>query len=56
MDERYANEQRNSYATRINVKESVRERIRDISRRDCIPVPTVIGIAMEEYVTARSTS
>lgn len=48
-------ERRVSWSTRINVRESTRSALRVISDRDRIPVPTLIGIAMEAYITSRTS-
>lgn len=48
--------QRIAWTTRINLRQSSREAIRAVAKEDRISIATVIGIAIETYVTARSTA
>lgn len=49
-------DRRVTWTTRINVRESERDTIRAIARAEKISVATMIGIAVENFVTARSTA
>lgn len=55
MEDR-AQEPRQTYITRINIKRSARDGLREIAHQDRVPVSTFIGMVLEDYVTARSTS
>lgn len=48
--------ERVAWTTRINLRPTSRDLIRSIARGECISVATMIGMAIETYVTARSTS
>lgn len=48
--------QRIAWTTRINLRQSSRDAIRTVAKEDCISIATAIGIAIETYVTARSTA
>lgn len=45
-----------TWTTRINVKPLCRDLIRSMSRDERMSVATMIGLAIETYVTARSTA
>ncbi len=45
-----------TWTTRINVRPTGRDAIQSLARSECISVATMIGIAIENYVTARSTA
>lgn len=48
-------EQRITWTTRINLRPSTKRAIGEIATRDRISVATIIGAALDNYVTARST-
>jgi hypothetical protein len=48
--------QRVTWVTRINIKPAAREMIRELAGEERMSLATTIGIAIERYVTARSTS
>lgn len=50
------NEQRISWPTRINVKPSARDAIREIAKIERVPTATVVGRAVEGYVTTITRS
>lgn len=54
MDDR-SDKRRITWPTRINIKPSAQEAIRLIAKDERQPMATVIGIVIEEYVSARST-
>ena len=47
--------QRITWTTRISVRPGSRDMIRAVAREERMPVATIIGLAIESYVTARST-
>lgn len=49
------NEPRITWTTRINLRPSTRATINEIAKIDRISIATIIGAALDEYVTARST-
>lgn len=44
------------WLTRINIRPSTRENLRQIAKDERMTMASIIGIAVETYVTARSTS
>jgi hypothetical protein len=56
MDHEQNDRQRITWTTRINVRPASRDMIRTLAREERMPVATVIGMAIETYVTARSTA
>lgn len=48
--------QRLTWTTRINIREVEREMIRQFAQTDRMSVATIIGLAIEDYITARSTA
>jgi len=55
MDEQN-DRQRITWTTRISVRPGSRDMIRAVAREERMPVATIIGLAIESYVTARSTA
>lgn len=55
MDE-HSQRHRVTWTTRINVRPASRELIRLLAHDEHISVATAIGMAIEAYVTARSTA
>lgn len=51
-----SSDKRISWLVRINVRENARDGLRLISHQDRIPMSTLIGMAIEQYVTVSSTS
>jgi hypothetical protein len=51
-----SDERRTTWMVRINVRQSAQDAIREIAIAERIPMATAIGIAIENYVTARSTA
>ena len=45
-----------TWTTRINLRPEAAQQIKRIAHGECISVATMVGIAIESYVTARSTS
>jgi hypothetical protein len=43
------------WTTRIAVRPSVRDTIRDMAREEMVSMANLIGTALADYVTARST-
>jgi hypothetical protein len=56
MDHEQNDRQRVAWTTRINVRPVSRAMIRVIAQEERMPVATIIGLAIESYVTARSSA
>jgi len=56
MDSEQNERQRITWVTRVNLKPVSRDMIRAISREERMSMATIIGMAIESYVTARSTA
>ena len=56
MDREQNERQRITWVTRVNLKPVSRDMIRAISREERMSMATIIGMAIESYVTARSTA
>jgi hypothetical protein len=54
MDE--AERKRIGWTTRINLRPAAREQVKVIARDERVSIATVIGHAIEAYVTIRSTA
>jgi hypothetical protein len=56
MDHEQNERQRITWVTRINVRPGSRDMIRTIAREERLSMASIIGLAIESYVTARSTA